>query len=348
MRAPASRRPRTCSFRSSRRSRRAPGIGLVLCRQIAEAHGGVLSLENRGDRRGCVARLRLPVAFRDASIGVAASRSAQCLARLSPSRRCRPEQFESPTRALSDEVRSRRHVIAVPSLLVAWHWHYGPLAEFGDWAQYMLHADALRHGRSYGDIGYIFTSRNPFIGPPVQPPGLPAVLVPLLALTDGRARRRVQAADGRVRARVSRRRVGVLHSPRRSDCRHRDGDASPGSGSRRDSSRMPSSLTSGSALSSGCIFCLADRDRRVDVAPRRRRHACLGFAALAFPLAALPLVPAVARVRVRSIDARAGTRAVRSGARLVPVRARSAPWHLQARSRSRACTSRCGRRSLVR
>ena len=40
------------------------GIGLVLCRQIAEAHGGVLSLENRTDGRGCVARLRLPVAFR--------------------------------------------------------------------------------------------------------------------------------------------------------------------------------------------------------------------------------------------------------------------------------------------
>jgi signal transduction histidine kinase len=40
------------------------GIGLVLCRQIAEAHGGVLTLENRQDRRGCVARLRVPVTFR--------------------------------------------------------------------------------------------------------------------------------------------------------------------------------------------------------------------------------------------------------------------------------------------
>jgi signal transduction histidine kinase len=36
------------------------GIGLVLCRQIAEAHGGALTLENRADRSGCVARLRLP------------------------------------------------------------------------------------------------------------------------------------------------------------------------------------------------------------------------------------------------------------------------------------------------
>lgn len=38
------------------------GIGLVLARQIIEAHGGTLVLENRHDRRGCVARLRLPVA----------------------------------------------------------------------------------------------------------------------------------------------------------------------------------------------------------------------------------------------------------------------------------------------
>lgn len=36
------------------------GIGLVLCRQIVEAHGGALSLTNRPDSRGCVARLQLP------------------------------------------------------------------------------------------------------------------------------------------------------------------------------------------------------------------------------------------------------------------------------------------------
>ena len=35
------------------------GIGLVLCRQIAEAHGGSLTVENRAPRPGCKARLRL-------------------------------------------------------------------------------------------------------------------------------------------------------------------------------------------------------------------------------------------------------------------------------------------------
>jgi signal transduction histidine kinase len=36
------------------------GIGLVLSRQIAEGHGGSLSVRNRTDRGGCVAVLRLP------------------------------------------------------------------------------------------------------------------------------------------------------------------------------------------------------------------------------------------------------------------------------------------------
>lgn len=41
---------------------RGSGIGLSLCRQIAEAHDGRLSLENRETRPGCIACLRLPLA----------------------------------------------------------------------------------------------------------------------------------------------------------------------------------------------------------------------------------------------------------------------------------------------
>ncbi|HEV8337703.1 MAG TPA: ATP-binding protein [Candidatus Polarisedimenticolia bacterium] len=37
------------------------GIGLVLSRQIAEAHGGTLTVENRRRGRGCAARLRIPL-----------------------------------------------------------------------------------------------------------------------------------------------------------------------------------------------------------------------------------------------------------------------------------------------
>jgi len=37
------------------------GIGLALSRQIAEGHGGALTLENADPGPGCIARLRLPV-----------------------------------------------------------------------------------------------------------------------------------------------------------------------------------------------------------------------------------------------------------------------------------------------
>jgi nitrogen fixation/metabolism regulation signal transduction histidine kinase len=43
------------------------GIGLVLCRQIAEGHGGTLELRNAESGRGCVARLTLPLADHDPS-----------------------------------------------------------------------------------------------------------------------------------------------------------------------------------------------------------------------------------------------------------------------------------------
>lgn len=38
------------------------GVGLVLARQIAEAHGGTLELRNREDAHGCQAELRIPLA----------------------------------------------------------------------------------------------------------------------------------------------------------------------------------------------------------------------------------------------------------------------------------------------
>lgn len=38
------------------------GVGLVLARQIAEAHGGSLELRNRTDAIGCVAEVRIPIA----------------------------------------------------------------------------------------------------------------------------------------------------------------------------------------------------------------------------------------------------------------------------------------------
>jgi two-component system, NtrC family, nitrogen regulation sensor histidine kinase NtrY len=40
------------------------GVGLVLARQIAEAHGGTLELRNRRDGHGCVAELRIPLVQR--------------------------------------------------------------------------------------------------------------------------------------------------------------------------------------------------------------------------------------------------------------------------------------------
>jgi signal transduction histidine kinase len=40
------------------------GVGLALSRQIIEAHGGTLRLENRSDARGAVASLEIPGAAR--------------------------------------------------------------------------------------------------------------------------------------------------------------------------------------------------------------------------------------------------------------------------------------------
>jgi two-component system, NtrC family, nitrogen regulation sensor histidine kinase NtrY len=48
------------------------GVGLVLARQIAEAHGGSLDVRNRTDAKGCLAEVRIPIAVyeREAAEGV--------------------------------------------------------------------------------------------------------------------------------------------------------------------------------------------------------------------------------------------------------------------------------------
>jgi hypothetical protein len=188
---------------------------------------------------------------------------------------------------------------AVPFLiLVAAHWQYGPLAQFGDWAQYMLHADALRHGRPYGDIGYIFTSRNPFIGPPVQPPGLPVAIVPLLVITNGAQESAAYKLFMLACALAFLATIGAYF------LRH---------GNR--ALAVATLLVTGLWLEIGfatnaiqpdvgfsamvwAIFCLADR-----AGPWTWRRAiavaALGLAALAFRLAALPLLPAMAVYALR-------------------------------------------------
>ena len=47
------------------------GIGLVLSRQIVEAHGGTLELRNNLDGRGCTARISLPLSSHDPAVDLA-------------------------------------------------------------------------------------------------------------------------------------------------------------------------------------------------------------------------------------------------------------------------------------
>jgi len=60
-------------------------------------------------------------------------------------------------------------------VLMARQWSYGCGLVCGDYAQYYLHADALLHGRSYSDIGYIYNSRLLVLGKPDELKALPEV-----------------------------------------------------------------------------------------------------------------------------------------------------------------------------
>jgi hypothetical protein len=93
--------------------------------------------------------------------------------------------IDSPRTTQVNETRFRFWPLfaVVPfAVLAASHWTDPPSLIASDYAQYLLHAKAIVEGRPYGDVGYIFTEHNPFVGPQVQPPGWPLLLAPSVAL----------------------------------------------------------------------------------------------------------------------------------------------------------------------
>jgi hypothetical protein len=62
------------------------------------------------------------------------------------------------------------------------HWSWAPSTSAGDYAQYLLHAQAIAEGRPYSATGYIYNPAAGLIGPPTLPPGLPLTLAPLVAI----------------------------------------------------------------------------------------------------------------------------------------------------------------------
>ncbi|NUQ12568.1 MAG: hypothetical protein HUU26_09640 [Gemmatimonadaceae bacterium] len=74
---------------------------------------------------------------------------------------------------------------AVLLLALLAHAPHGLPFSWDDQGQYLSHARALLEGRPYGDIGFITTPYNNFIGPVVAPPGLPLLITPALALGGG-------------------------------------------------------------------------------------------------------------------------------------------------------------------
>ncbi len=75
-------------------------------------------------------------------------------------------------------------VVALLGLLAVWRVAVAGPPPGDDWGQYLSHARALLEGRSYSDIGYLFSPPAWTVGPATFPPGLPLTLVPLLAISD--------------------------------------------------------------------------------------------------------------------------------------------------------------------
>ncbi len=52
----------------------------------------------------------------------------------------------------------------------------------GDFALYLLHAQALADARPYGETGFVYNPANAIMSPAAYPPGLPLLLTPVVAL----------------------------------------------------------------------------------------------------------------------------------------------------------------------
>jgi len=75
-------------------------------------------------------------------------------------------------------------IIVIALLVVAIaHAGHGLPFDWDDQGQYLSHARALLDGRAYTDIGFIYTNYNNYIGPVAEPPGLPVLIAPALAVS---------------------------------------------------------------------------------------------------------------------------------------------------------------------
>jgi len=82
------------------------------------------------------------------------------------------------------DARAQWAIIACAGLaLVLVHAAHGLPFSWDDQGQYLSHARALLEGRPYTDIGFIYTTYNNYIGPVAEPPGLPVLIAPALAIS---------------------------------------------------------------------------------------------------------------------------------------------------------------------
>ncbi len=92
----------------------------------------------------------------------------------------------TPAGSTSSERKPRAWILVaalVPFLVLAvWRAGDGPGSTADDYAQYLMHAQALAEGRPYSDIGYIYNGTSRVGGPPLQPPGLPLTLLPVFVV----------------------------------------------------------------------------------------------------------------------------------------------------------------------